>query len=373
MRRATIAVLVGLMSVACVSELQAQSFSVDAISPSVTLLGAKPDDIFFLAPAAAPVLPAPPLGIAAFGAELDALSYGRTLGEFSTALHALFSVDIGGMGVAGSAVAVESTAAEESSDVYFSTYGGTNGLLFDGDGLATAPNPAVPGLGVAEPVSYPLPPIPPPSLSGDVDAFDLRSPTPALTSPTGVIYFSLDAAPITGGIYGAGFSPADIFIGLGGPGFDAPAAAAMPPTSPSGAVPYATELALGFPVLLLGNDIDAVVVYDDGDGVYLPGTDIVVFSLKPGSPYIGTLDPVSGITISPGDILVDGMTAAFLLGAAMPEPAILHTAESLGLLTKRGGAVSDTNLNALDMVVPEPTSVVLVIVALISLLGYRRR
>ncbi|KKK63454.1 hypothetical protein LCGC14_2994100, partial [marine sediment metagenome] len=117
----------------------------------------------------------------------------------------------------------------------------------------------------------------------------------------------------------------------------------------------AAESMLGFGQFM-GNDLDALVVFDNGDGQYLPGTDIIVFSLAPGSGFLGQTDSLLGWTVSPGDILVDGWTA-MALGAANPTVGILHTAESLGLRTMRSGVQSDDNLNALD--IPEPATLLL--------------
>ena len=149
-----LAIVLLLLSI-CVSQVSAQSFSVDAISPTVTLTGGLPDDVYIPAGGIPPVLPAPLLGFSGSvlagitSLEMDAMSYGRTLNEFGKSFPAFFSVDLGTSGVAVSAVAVEfnaATGSEASSDVFRSTYNSTNSLVFDGDGLATAPNPAAPPL-----------------------------------------------------------------------------------------------------------------------------------------------------------------------------------------------------------------------------------
>ena len=367
------------------AQAQAQSYSVDASGFTATLVvaggaGALPDDIFFPKAGAPPVLPIPSTGFPGSGpaVEVDALSYGRPLSHFSATAPAHFSVDFAAISAAGTASGIEfsnPSGSEASSDVFFSSYTSTNSLVFDGNGLATGSNPAVPALALAEPVSQPPPPGTPPipPTFDDLDGLDLRSPTPLLASPTGVIYFSLDAATAAGGVYGAGVSAADVFIGIGssGPVYDGPGAGPTPPASPGGVPqPYAAELLLGFPTP--GNDIDAVVVYDNGDGIYTSGLDIVVFSLAPGSSYLGTLDPVSSIPIEPSDILVDGGTAFALTAGATTAPIILHAGETLGLITGRSSAGAQIdNLNALDLVVPEPTSLGLVLMALAAVAGRR--
>jgi hypothetical protein len=124
---------------------------------------------------------------------------------------------------------------------------------------------------------------------------------------------------------------------------------------------------------LLGNDIDALVVFDNGDNMYQPGVDIILFSLRTNSPYLSANDPITGIALSPGDILIDGTSAQILLGSPFPRPAILHTAESLGLLTLRSGSPQDDELNALDVFVPEPASGVMALLAAMGLIIAARR
>ena len=373
MRYARVLLATGLFLSWATSHVEAQSFSLDTISPSVQLGNALGDDVLALQIGAVPpVLPAPLLGYPGVGFEVDAFSFGRPANQFSTNTPAFFSVDIGISGVGGTAVAIEfnnALGSEDSSDVFFSTYNSNNSLALDGDGNGTFPNPNVPGLGVAEPASFVhVPPPILPSLVGDVDALDMRSVVMPANSPTGATYFSIDPTTAASGVYGPGISAGDVFVGLGGGGYDQATPVNLPPAAPGGVTqPYATEIALGF-LAPLGNDIDALVVFDDGDNSYSPGTDVIVFSLAPGSPYIGTLDPGgSGLVITAGDILVDAMTSMALYGPGAMTPSILHTAESLGLVTIRSGAPSDGNLNALD-IVPEPSTWVLLVIGAIALL-----
>ena len=354
-----------------------QAFSIDSLSPTVTSGFGLHDDIFLGQSSPAPS-PIPPfLYVPGSGFEVDALSFGRPLHEFSISAPASFSVSRGSFGVAGTASAVESTAGEESSDVYGSTYGGTNTLTFDGDGVATAPNPAVPSLSVAEPATFLPVPIPPPVAVGDVDALDMQTLLAVPGPLPSHIYFSIDAASAAGPVYGPTSSAADIYVGTSFPPagtYDSPAGPGLPPFSPSGVQPYALEILLGIGTIPGTNDLDAVVVFDDGDAIFTPGTDIIAFSLAPGSSYIGMLDPISGIPISPGDILLDATSAMTILGSLGPGAAILHTAESIGLRTLRSGFLGgDDNLNALDLVIPEPATVVLLAAGALALALVRRR
>lgn len=370
--------LVGVLALivvgAVVCSVSAQSFSVNQISPAVNVSGLQADDVFVsLGPLPAPVLSPPAVGFNGAGVnlEVDAFSFGRPINHFGLNQAAVFSVDIGSRGVAGSPAAVEFNApngSENSSDLYLSTYNNTHTLFRDGDGAATGVNPAVQALGVAEPATF-FPPVGPLPASGvgDVDAVDLRvnQLVPAM-SPTGAVYFSVDQNTTASGVYGPGRSGADIFTALGTSGYDTPPAVNTSPTI------YAAETMLGLGQIT-GNDLDALVVYDDGDGQFVQGQDIIVFSLAAGSPYLGTVDPVSGLAINEGDVLIDGMSAQLLLGAVAPNAAVLHSAESLGLQTVRTHLVAgNDNLNALDLV-PEPSVMGLILAAGVLGLAHRRR
>lgn len=349
-----------------------QTFSLDPISPTVLQGFGQPDDLFLGQSAAPPALIPPVLLLPGVGNNTDGLSFGRPLNEFTKRAPAAFSVPRGSFGLAGTASGVESSAGEEPSDVYRSIYTGTNTLLYDGDGVATAPNPAAPPLSVAEPATFLPQPIPPPTAVGDVDALDLRFSAgmqPPLLNLT--IYFSIDAASAAFGGYGGGASATDIYVGTGLPPagtYDSPfPAVGTLPFSPVGIQPYATEMQLGVIPPGFGpggNDVDALVVFDNGDNIYQPGQDVIAFSLTPGSIYIGHADPITGVAISPGDILIDGSSAQAILGAPTPNfAAILHTAESLGLRTVRThGVPADDDLNALDL--PEPATLVLLTLGL---------
>lgn len=99
------------------------------------------------------------------------------------------------------------------------------------------------------------------------------------------------------------------------------------PSSPGGEGLWVGPMTLG---LTLGDDIDALIVFDDGDRVFTSGYDQIVFSLAPGSPSLG-----SGF--QPGDLLMSegfGIFAPYCPG------------EELGL------APGD-NLNMLDYVLCE--------------------
>jgi hypothetical protein len=329
------------------------SFSIDAVSPEVTVGNSLPGNIYipvasFGGPVVPPVLPPAVIEIN-IGGEVDGLSFGRAPNAFRTNAAAVFSLDRGSSGLPGTASANEFNSgggvSEQSSDVFQSTYNGTNTLFADGDGVVQAgnPNPAAFPLGTSEFPTFPFPPIPPPVGGSDLDALDLQANLLGAGSPTGRMFYSLSsasAAPF--------FTGADVLVDPTGMG--------NPPNL------YANEFQLGILPIPLppgNNDVDALVVYDDGDNLFGPGRDIILFSLAPNSIYLGQIDPFMGLPVEPGDILMDAASAQMILGTAPGTgAAILHTAESLGLYTMRQGSPSGDNLNALD-IVPEPASLLL--------------
>ena len=382
MRRFFVLVLVGL-SLGSAAVAWGQSFSIDVGSPEITVGvsgsvgpgGLQPGEIFI--PLAAFGAVAPPVAPPALTSlivispgEVDGLSFGRRPPSvFIGNEPVVFSLDRSSSGLAGTASANEfnfgSGVSEQSSDLFLSTFNATNTLFADGDGVVQAgnPNPAAFPLGAGEFATFPFPPGPPPPLGGaDLDAVDLRANLFGPGSPTGRVFYSLDASSASA----IGFSGGDVLVdptGLGNP-----------------ASVYASEMLLE--ILPIGappgsNDIDALVVYDDGDNVFSPGGglvspgDFVLFSLAPGSAYLGQLDPITGLAIEAGDILMDGPSARALLGTATVGAAIFHTAESLGLRTVRQGFPSSDNLDALD-VVPEPVSVLQLLLG-VAVVCCRRR
>jgi len=253
------------------------------------------------------------------GYEVNAISYGHVLPLGP--LTYFFSVSRGSVGLPGSAVAHEAAFSDQAADIYVSTGAGTNFQFRDGNGAIA--NPLTPGA-----PSPPLGLLEPTTLPGDnVDGLDLRVIGP-------MVYWSVDAA--TALVYGAGYTAADIFMAPAVPGYSA-----------APGVPYASAATLG---LLAGDDIDAMVYFEDGIAGASPG-DLILFSLAQGSPTLGL-----------------GFTAADILstspGAAAP---VLHlSALQLGLLP------GDDELDALD-VIPEPASWLMLGTALFGCSLWRRR
>lgn len=377
------------------------TYSVDAQSASVPGLN---DPGAILTPQAPGIFPPPAvaiqstmLGILPFSngqlGELDALSYGTEpfLLPSATQHYWTFSVDefaAGRPGVPGPSVTTEGALSpfpEAAGDIYASTlapgpmapFAGVNVGLFDGNGGFTPF--AAPGLNLREPT--------PPTVgqidAGDnLDAWDLdQSPPPGIFGTVWLnpVYFSLDSkfqdpleAPLpylTGTAQAHGFLGGDVLV----------------TTIPGGpAALFASSFALG--LNQSGgddDDLDALVLAENGDGVYTPPTapyswvggvtDMLLFSVRRGSAVIGQTDSLLGLPIEEGDILMPATTPGGFPGIFVP-------AEALGLLTKRTNGTNlpfgyADELDALDVqqVIPEPTSCLLLLCSVGAGLMQRRR
>jgi hypothetical protein len=296
--------------------------------------------------------------------ELDALSYGRDRGQ-----RFFFSVDEWALGIPGTpappAVWTEGAlgpAFEASADVfnYLGPPGpmapgpvfGNTGVV-DGNGLPSVTGFVYPGVGLIEP----NPAGPGPDRGDNLDAVDMNT---TLRDVNGLIFFSLDSdfadpreltyPPINSGTApGNGFVGGDVLV------------------SSAGGVPavYASAAALGLD-LIAGpdsDDLDALILLDDGDGVYTPGVDQILFSVRRGSAVIGTPDSLWGALIEAGDILVPGGPSTV--------PGIFIPAEALGLGTSRIHANVIDDLDALDRV-PEPATLALLAVGGLAVMRRRR-
>lgn len=232
------------------------------------------------------VIPRTSLGLLQ-GDDIDALSYGTTTaptaldkasgyGEPSIAQPlpspgwpspVAFSVRPGAVGLAGTDLAREATCspAEVAGDEYGVPTPGTNRQVFDENGTPCTTNTGFPfGLLIGD----------------DVDALDAQSPF--TIQPGQPIYFSL--APGSPSLTTLGVTPAHILKTASG-------------TTP---VVFATPAQLG---LQDGDDIDAIELIENGNGTFDPATasnpgDILIFSLRAGSPSLGALG------FRPGDLLV---------------------------------------------------------------------
>jgi hypothetical protein len=170
------------------------------------------------------------------------------------------------------------------------------------------------------------------------------------------VYFSLDAAwadpasglPHNGSAAIHGVSAADVLL--------TPFAGAAPAV-------WAPAPTLGLDIAMPGmeDDLDALVICLNSMPGFQPShapydwltgsTDMVLFSVRRGSPVIGMPDSIFGVPIEEGDILTTPLATA--LGGVSPFPGIFISAETLGLATSRSGMVPAggfaDDLDALDM------------------------
>lgn len=401
-RRTTIFALSALLAAFTATAHAQPTYSIDVLGPTVSSGLVGPSDV--LTPMGAGVAPPPAIAIGGplLGIiptpvslpELDALSYGTDPLLQNGALiehHWSFSVDEYGVGMPGvPAPSVTSEGAfgaalEASADIYLTPTSpgpvplgvpGINTGLFDGNAGFTPF--AAPGLNLSEP----NPPTPGGFDIGDhVDAWDLDQAPPAAVPGTTFgtpVYFSLDskfadplepALPVNTGTAAAnGFVGGDVLVST---------IAGAPPALYAPASLLGLDKVAGAPDT---DDLDALVLWDNGDGIYQPtdgpyswlfGTDMLLYSVRRGSALIGATDSIMGLPIEEGDILVP-----FVLGT----PGIFVPAESMGLATVRtsgpGGTFQGfgddlTSLDVQERVIPEPASLILIGCA--GLLLLRRR
>ena len=128
------------------------------------------------------------------------------------------------------------------------------------------------------------------------------SPDPS--GPPEYIFFSLSGdSPSLPALPGATPSGADIFID-------------NDPNACGGELLYVDPFVLG---LQPADDIDAFTVFDDGDHVFTPGIDQVVFSLTPDSPSLGSSHSPADLFTSEGSGVFDVYSEAFDLGLAFAD------------------------------------------------------
>lgn len=205
----------------------------------------------------------------------------------------------------------------------------------DGDGLLSTSGVTYPGIGLVEPDAPGAPPDP----GDNVDAllFGVGASFP--------VYYSLDAsyvdpatgAALNGSAAANGFLPGDVLV--------TPSAGGTPAV-------WATAAQLG---LTATDDLDALALAESGDGIYKPSLvphdwvgaaadrpDMLLFSLRRGSPTLGMIDSLFGLPIVEGDILTTPV-----VGGLSAFPGIYIAAENLGLVTDRSGATASDDLDGL--------------------------
>jgi hypothetical protein len=116
----------------------------------------------------------------------------------------------------------------------------------------------------------------------------------------------------------------------------------------------ATTLGLDLHGPIDSDDLDALILRDNGDAVYQPSlvpydwtlgaTDMLVFSVRRGSAVIGVPDSIFGVPIEPGDLLVPPVAGG------NGNPGVFIAAERLGLRTARThGVAHGDDLDAADV------------------------
>ncbi len=330
-------------------------------------------------------------GMGMVEAEVDALSHGRDmpgpfspLGPFPFTVH--FSVDE--HAVSWGPMMPPDTftegpmggGLEASADVFQSPLMpfipppgpgpmGPNWAVYDGDGFPSmAGTPPYPGVGLLEP-NPPTPLIlPDPGANLDALTVDYGAPSkfPAFFSMDSAFPDPLEVAPANSGTAMAnGFVGGDVVV--------TPAAGAGP-------MMYAPAVVLGLD-LVVGrdsDDLDALMLWDDGNLMFNPGLDILVFSVRRGSAVVGAPDCLWGAPIEEGDLLMDPASALMWTGmpAASPFPAIFMPAEFLGLYTTRWGVPNPGGFpfgDELDALAPEPATLALMGLGALGLVARRRR
>lgn len=247
---------------------------------------------------------------------------------------------------------VEALAFEAAADVYTTRnlltgplqpgpFTPSTLLVLDGNGLLSPAGVAsvrARGLGLVEPIQPGAP-------FDQGDNLDALSLSPA--APGGAEYYSLD-----GGLV----DPASGVAGSNSAATLSVSPAAVLRRLPGAAVSvYATPAQLGLDLEGFGtDDLDALVLAEDGDGVFHPSLapndwsdaagnqvgDMLLFSVRRGSRVVGRPDSQFGLPIEPGDILTTPV-------GGLGRPAIYIPAEALGARTQRSGAVQADDVDAL--------------------------
>ena len=235
-----------------------------------------------------------------------------------------------------------------------------NLAVLDGDGRRSSSGHQYPGVGLIEP----NPPSPgADNVGSNSDVLNLSrldSIGEGSISASNPVFFSLDGDLIdpleqiqgTDSAGAHGQAPGDILVATG--------------TQTS---VYATALQLGIAGDIGDpqNDIDALVLWDNGDNIYqaarypyqwaedndgdgIMDADMLLFSVRRGSPIIGVLDSQFGLPIEPGDLLMPPVDSSGLSLLAGPgAPGVFVAAEAMGLRTARGGASEADDLNSADV------------------------
>ena len=233
-----------------------------------------------------------------------------------------------------------------------------NIAVLDGDGRRSASGYLYPGLGLHEPNPATAIPLNTGSNADSLDVFQELSDSLSDITIGSPAFFSLDGDlpdPLeqsTGSDSSAangGLHPGDILMSTG----------------------FGTQIQIFAGAQQLGldldttqvffDDLDALILRDNGDSVFqpssfpyqweidadgdgIPETDMVIFSVRRGSPIIGTPDSIFGLPICEGDLLIPPVSG--LVGAS--SPGIFVSAEAMGLRADRGSETGSDDVNGAD-------------------------
>jgi hypothetical protein len=232
-----------------------------------------------------------------------------------------------------------------------------NIAVIDGDGKRSQSGYMYPGYGLIEPNDPSQGPV---NQGSNADSMNLYKPdstelddvtneNPAFFSLDGNLFDPLENILGSNSAAANGqFAPGDILMSTGPGGIT---------------MPYARANQLGLdldPLNEFKDDIDALILKDDGDGIFEPAlgpyhwleenVDMLIFSVRRGSPIIGTPDSIFGIPICEGDLLVPpvGDGASLTGGGGGNAPGIFVAAEAMGLRSGRDGKSTGDDLGGAD-------------------------
>ena len=281
------------------------------VLPGVASPTAFPADALLQAQFPTATIAQPGLGNPVFSTpQIDAISFGRPISEFSLGNELQFSTDLGG--ASGGDAANE--GIETGADIYVESATLVNELLWDGDGVANNGIPIKGPLGLFE-LNF---------AGDDVYGWDARK-----NSPFQAIYFSLDRA--------------DAASLRGDNGGDIILAPLNGSPIPNQGNVWATAAQLGLDVIGPNtDDIDALVVFEDTTPGFSSG-DRVLFSLTESSLSFG-----AGVNQTP---LSGGNGGnVYLVNGLGSQPSLFRFSGNLGI----------SELDALDFVpIPEPGTLAL--------------
>jgi len=339
-------------------------FSIDLASPSIGGPNNIHADDVLQVPGPTPAVQNINMGLGRPGDELDSLSGAYPLTHSAT-FTLLFSVDRTSTGgappdptivTAGFPYNVQQQAAlnQAAGDLFMATRLFNLGGPLPSPGRAIFNNTQVINQGDAGGVDFQLEPdISPvdPALDPIDDVKDAGYfPGGPFREPTS-LFFSLNRS-----------SPSLNFLPLG-PNNGATIFFDQNTSTPSNEIPYVKGPQLG--LFFEADDIDALLLFDNGNNIFEPGVDILLFSLRRESPSL------IGLGLSPADVMISTGLGSFGRFASAEDIGLLPSDEldSLELLYCNDIMVCIND----HAIFPEPASCVLLLSAVLPLLRRRAR